>query len=84
MNEEKSRNPDVVSPPPGENGDEALFTALGKSKRRKKVRRWITAIVILALLGTGGYFGVKYGRQKLTEKYNDYNNIDAHQPGDPL
>ncbi len=75
MIEEKSKNPDVVSPQPGENGDEALFTALGKSKRRKKVRRWITAVVILALLGTGGYFGVKYGRQKLTEKYNDYNNM---------
>ena len=75
MKDKKNRRPDSVPPEGGENGDEALFSALGKSKRRKKVRRWITAIVILALLGTGGYFGVKYGRQKLNEKFSDFDNM---------
>lgn len=72
MEENKTTSPTPAPASVEEPGDQVLFDALSRSRRRKKARRWIIAIVILAILGTGGYFGVKYGRQKLTEKYNEY------------
>ena len=50
--------------------DQELFDAIGKGKRRRRIRRIIITTVLLALIAGGIYFAVVYGRQKVRDKVN--------------
>ncbi len=50
--------------------DQELFDAIGKGKRRRRIRRIIITAVLLALIAGGIYFAVIYGRQKVRDKVN--------------
>ena len=52
----------------GRDRDQELFDAIGKQKRRKRVRRTVVLIVILALVAGGLYAAVRYGRAKVREQ----------------
>ena len=45
--------------------DDALFEALNKAKRRKRRRRWITVLVILALVASGILYAVNVLRKRV-------------------
>lgn len=45
--------------------DDALFEALNKAKRRKRRRRWITVLVILALVAGGILYAVNVLRRRV-------------------
>ena len=48
--------------------DQALFAAIGKGKRRRRVRRIVTTILILALVAGGIWAAVRYGKRKVAEQ----------------
>ena len=48
--------------------DQELFDAIGKGRKRKKIRRIVITLVILALLAGGIYAAVIYGRKKVREQ----------------
>jgi multidrug efflux pump subunit AcrA (membrane-fusion protein) len=56
-----------------EERDQALFDAIGKDKKRKKRRRWITGIVIVALLAAGITAAVIYGQKKVRDQVSSMN-----------
>jgi len=37
--------------------------------RRRRRRRWFRYVILIAVLGVGGYFGVKEVRQRFTHVY---------------
>ncbi len=45
--------------------DDALFEALNKAKRRKRRRRWITVLVILAIVASGILYAVNVLRKRV-------------------
>ena len=45
--------------------DDALFEALNKAKRRKRRRRWITVLVILAIMASGILYAVNVLRKRV-------------------
>ena len=63
--DENKKDPRV---PTGAERDQELFDAIGKGKKRKKARRWITAIVIIALIAGGLTAAVLYGQKKVKEQ----------------
>ena len=58
--------------PPETSGDQALFDALGKDKKKKKLRRWITAVLIVGVLTAGITVAVRYGRRKVDENFSGF------------
>ena len=59
---------DSLAPAAEEERDQALFDAIGKDKRRKKRRTWITVIVIVALVAAGLTAAVIYGQKKVRDQ----------------
>ena len=49
----------------GRRNDDALFEALNKAKRRKRRRRWITVLVILAIVASGILYAVNVLRKRV-------------------
>ena len=67
--DEKNESTAVVSE--DEQRDEALFDAIGKDKKRKKIRGIVTAVVIVALLAGGITAAVLYGRRAVHDQIGD-------------
>ena len=53
--------------------DQALFDAIGKDKKRRKRRAWITAVVIVALVAAGLTAAVIYGQKKVRDRVDSMN-----------
>ena len=68
---DENNRPTVV--PAEEERDQALFDAIGKDKKRKKRRAWITAVVIVALVAAGLTAAVLYGQKKVREQMGNMN-----------
>lgn len=70
---DENKNTAVETPAAASERDKELFDAIGKNKKKKRVRRIIVTLVILALLGSGIAAGVSYGRRKVKDKFVDQN-----------
>ena len=61
--------------------DDALFEALNKAKRRKRRRRWITVLIILAIVTSGILYAVNVLRKRveasMAEEGNEVLTYDA-------
>ncbi len=77
--EEKNEPVALADPKSAQERDNALFDAIGKGKRRKKRRRVIVWVLILALIAGGLYAAVRFGRAKVKERV-DANNISTRIP----
>ncbi|MBQ7736721.1 MAG: HlyD family efflux transporter periplasmic adaptor subunit [Oscillospiraceae bacterium] len=60
------------APAPGEDRDQELFQAIGKNKKRKKIRRWVITLTVLALVAGGITAGVILGRRKVRQEFGNY------------
>jgi len=58
----------VTAAAPDQERDRELFDAIGKGKKKRRVRRLIITLVILALVGGGIASAVIYGRSKVREQ----------------
>ena len=74
--DEKKEPVALADPKSAQERDNALFDAIGKGKRRKKRRRVIVWVLILALIAGGLYAAVRFGRAKVKERV-DANNIST-------
>ena len=70
---DENKNTAVETPAAASERDKELFDAIGKSKKKKRVRRIVVTLVILALLGSGIAAGVIYGRNKVKDKFVNQN-----------
>ena len=70
---DENKNTAVETPAVASERDKELFDAIGKNKKKKRIRRIIVTLVILALLGSGIAAGVSYGRRKVKDKFVDQN-----------
>ena len=70
---DENKHTAVETPAAASERDKELFDAIGKNKKKKRVRRIIVTLVILALLGSGIAAGVSYGRRKVKDKFVDQN-----------
>ena len=66
--DEKKEPVALADPKSAQERDNALFDAIGKGKRRKKRRRVIVWVLILALIAGGLYAAVRFGRAKVKER----------------
>ena len=55
-------------PVPAEERDQELFDAIGKGKKRRKRRAWLTAAIIVAVVAGGLTAAVIYGQKKVKEQ----------------
>ena len=66
--DEKRKAGAPAQPADGNDRDQQLFEAIGKQKRKKRIRRTVVLIIVLALIAGGLYAAVRYGRAKVKEQ----------------
>ena len=64
---EENKSP-ITQAEPEQPRDQELFEAIGKGRKRKRVRRIIITLVILALVAGGITAAVIYGKKKVREQ----------------
>ncbi len=70
---DEKKNTAVETPAASPERDQELFAAIGKDKRKKRIRRVIIVLLILALLAGGITYAVIYGRRKVNDRVAGFN-----------
>ena len=68
MDEKKEAGTAAPGSQAGQDRDQQLFDAIERQKKRKRIRRTVVLLVILALVAGGLYAAVRYGRAKVSEQ----------------
>ena len=70
---DENKNTATETPAAAPDRDEELFAAIGKGKKKKRIRRIVITLVILALVAGGIAYAVVYGRRKVNDRFGNMN-----------